>query len=224
MIIRLGAIVSKAAGSLGGITFSNRSGVSMCSLRPRRTNKQTESQLQLQNAQSQAGSAWRALSDAQRLGWNLFAYRNIRVNRVGVARRISGYAFYLQQATIRINAGLAPPTTVPNYGQQGVGTPAGVNFTAGGPYAVYWYSPTTDPHGAFILSGHRPCSTHTSKKPFWHVFPAYAVEHYVEMDLQPAWDAAMGPLAAGERFTMRIRYAGDRSLVSAYTTYTAIAT
>jgi hypothetical protein len=220
MIARMGTMITKASGSLGSLTIANRAGTVVLSNRGRHANQATSAQNLQRCYHTQALAAWRALTSAQRLAWALYAFRRPLSNRVGTSRKLTAPMFFLREAVPRIAAGIAAPTNPPTLGQQGVGTPTGIYWTAGATYTVQWTSPTTDPDGYYLFAVSRPMSETFSRKPYWHVLPGYRIETSETFDLYDAVTARVGIFGIGERYLMRLRYAGDHSLISAYTQFT----
>jgi hypothetical protein len=224
MLITYGAIVSGASGKLAGVTFARMKGAPIIRAAGRYHNQSTPDQIAQRQAHSAAITAWRALPAYTQLAWNVYALKNQRQNRLGVWRRLTGFQFYLQEATPRIRAGLGLTGSPPNRGQQGIGTPTGLVFWQGGPYEISFNAPTADPHGYYLFTGHRPMSTISYKKPYYHVLPAQYIEHTATFDLQSDWADKMGDMQAGELFIVLVRYAGNNSLISAAATYRSTVT
>ena len=224
MLVRYGAIVTQASGSLAGVTAANVKGASQLRARPRLTRQDSPAQLAQRQLYARAVAAWRALASGYKLQWTLYAQRNPRLNRLSVSRRLSPMQFYLKEALPRLAAGLNPPAPTPTKGQQGIGVPWEVSFNAGGPYTLAFQTPTADPHGYYIIGGTRCMSTTSRKKPYWHIFPGHYVEDNDSWDIEPDWTAVMGLMQTGELVTITIRYLGLYSLISAPASYDTVVT
>jgi len=219
MICTFGAVISAASGTVGGVTFARVKGAPVIRTVQTGRNQSTPDQMAQRAAHAAAINAWNGLAAVYKLAWGMYAMRNPRQNRLGVWRRLTGFQFFLKEATIRIRHGIGSPGSPPNLGQQGIGQPTGLVFYAGGPYEISINSPTGDPHGYYLFAGHRPMSAVSYKKTYYHVLPACYIEHAATFDIQADWDAKMGAMEAGELFIVQVRYVGLNSLISAAATY-----
>lgn len=113
MLVKLGAVVAEARGSVGGAVFSrNRSGAYV-----RNRTKPVDPSTARQNAQRTRMSAsvvqWRALDEAERLAFNAKALVSPFVNRLGETINLSGMNLFMRSANLLAQAGIAPITVPP---------------------------------------------------------------------------------------------------------------
>lgn len=135
-LIRPGAMIADARGSVGGTTFSrNRSGMYTRN-RVNPTNPNSTTQQQARNFMTQATQAWGNLTALQRLGWNTYAANVPRTNPLGDSFLWSGQQAFVAANCMRLQVGLAILTTAPviNTAGPALGVTAGV--AAGGTAVV----------------------------------------------------------------------------------------
>jgi len=220
VIVRLGGMITQASGSLGAIQFASGRATPVVKMRRRSSTQQTPDQLEHQAAHAAAAAAWTSLIDAHKFAWKLYAIKQVRNNRLGMSRQLTAFQLFVQQNTLRAQIGATLRTNPPKLGMSGIGVPAYIGFVAGGAYTIYMLSPTTDPHGWYVIYGHRPVSTTHTGRVFKHVVYSAAVEHSMNVDISAEWAAKMGPMDASEKYWIAIRYLGDNSLASAPLTLT----
>lgn len=214
MLIRFGSIVAQATGALGSLQFCAGRSAPCLKLRARRSAQQTPDQLAHQAAHGAAAKNWSTLTPAQKFAWALYTTKQVRLNRLGVPRRLTPFQMYVGQNTLRAQIGAPFRTSPPIYGMSGIGIPAYIGFAAGGPYTLTLYAPTTDTTGYYAIYGHRPTSTKHIGRIFRHLVYSAECDTWISVDLEPNWTDKMGAMEAGELFWVSIRYLGDKSLAS----------
>jgi hypothetical protein len=215
MIVRLGGMISQASGTLGALQFTSGRTAPTVKMRRVSSNQSTPDQLDHQAAHATAAAAWNALTDAHKFAWKLYALKQVRQNRLGVARQLTPFQLFMGQNTLRAQVGAPLRTGPPKYGMTGVGTPAFIGFTSGGSYRVYMIAPSTDTVGYYVIYGHRPVSTTHTGRVFKHVVYSGACTTSIDVDISATWDAKLGPMASTEKYWIAVRYLGDNSLASA---------
>jgi hypothetical protein len=222
MIVKMGAVVSQASGSIGGLTFANRKGSPVCQLKGRQCDKKTDAQITHQAAHAATARAWQNLSGGARFQWHLYALKNTRLNRLGVQRKMTGYQFYMKENCLLRQIGGTPRTTPPLKGQCGAGYPAVTIFYAGGPYTLEMSPPATDTTGWYAIYGARPHKTVNTGRLFPRLVHAEYVSGYTVFDLFTPWTDIFGLMASSELYWLGIRYIGSNSLTSALLSYTQV--
>lgn len=214
MIIRYGAIVSQASGTLAGITFSNRTGNAVAAAKSRPCDRKSEAQVAHQAAMSAAAKAWYALTPGQRFNWKLYAAQHVRQNRLGVSRRLSAFQFWLKENILLAQCGITLRTNPPPKGQSGIGSLDALLFSAGGPFQVALTAPTNDPTGYYILYCARSTRTMSMGKRFPRFISAHYADPSIDVDIHDAFVAALGEPVSTEIYWLQIRYVGSFSLAS----------
>jgi len=95
VVVRPGALISDAAGSVGGVTFQRHGASLVVRSRVVPTRCTSAASEVSKNLHTTAKTAWGALSAADRLAWRNAAERLVRANRVGQARALSGYGVFV---------------------------------------------------------------------------------------------------------------------------------
>jgi hypothetical protein len=199
---------------MGAVTFSNRKGNAVASMKSSPLDRKTESQVEHQAALALAAKAWANLSYGAQFNWKLFAAKNVRQNRLGVTRQLSPYQFYLKENVLRAQIGATLRTNPPTKGQQGVGSFSSLLFSYGGPYALDLYSPLNDPDGWFVIYGSHGGKTNAIGKRYPRLVHAEHVTDSLSVDLYTPWTDILGPMFSGELYWLAWRYLGDSSLAS----------
>ena len=215
MIVRYGAIVGAASGTVGAITFYNRRGNAIVGTKPMPCNRKNGAQLDHQCAMAAAAKGWAAQTPSSMFNWRLFAIRNVRQNRLGVTRQLTAYQFYIKENTLRAQIGATLHTLPPTGGQQGIGSFSSLVFYQGGPYSLELTAPTNDPNGWYAIYGARSSRTSTMGKKYPRLVYAEHVTTTLSVDLYIPWTAIFGTMPTSEIYWLAIRYLGDHSLASA---------
>jgi len=93
--VTYGALVTKLAGSIGGVTFQENTSGSIAKLRSKQTVNPTSLQAQYQNRLSYLVSLWPTLTQIQKDAWNTFAAANDHTTPWGDIKTLSGYQWFL---------------------------------------------------------------------------------------------------------------------------------
>lgn len=102
------ALVSQAAGSIGGLTAQGSRGGMVLKARGLTTNRNSTRQNVSRASFAKINQRWvDTLTASQRDGWDVYAANVPRVNKLGDQTNISGKAHYTRSNVIRMNAGLA---------------------------------------------------------------------------------------------------------------------
>jgi len=116
-IMRPGPLAGQISGRVGGIVFSRNRGGDYVRNGPSPTNPQTAYQVAVRNALALASTAWKDMTDAQRLAWADWARANPVRNRLGESIRLQGNAAYValnsRMAWLGNAVYVAPPITSP---------------------------------------------------------------------------------------------------------------
>lgn len=114
MLIKWGAGIVDARGSMGGMTVSrNRSGA-YARARIAPINPQSPRQSVIRAIIAQLTAAWATvLSDVQRAAWGVFADNVPAKNKLGEVIKLSGANQYVKSNTVLLNAGLAVVADAP---------------------------------------------------------------------------------------------------------------
>jgi len=220
MIIRYGAMIAQASGTLAGVTFSNRRGNAIAAAKSHPCDRKSEAQIAHQAAMAAAAQGWAALSGFQRFNWKLYAAQHVRQNRLGVSRRLSAFQFYLKENILRAQCGIPLRTNPPPSGQSGIGSLDGLIFYAGGPYEIALTAPANDPTGYYAFS----CARSTRTLNMGKIFPRFIASYYaapsIDVDVYTPFVEALGEPPSGEIYWLQIRYLGSFSLASPPATVT----
>jgi tellurite resistance-related uncharacterized protein len=118
--IKFGALAQDARGSLAGSTFTKNRYGAVVRVKVSPVQPQTARQLQQRSAFTANSQAWRALLDADRAQWNVYAANHPIVDVFGDSQVLSGNAAYLKiNATLTtlgetvVDVPPAEPTTPP---------------------------------------------------------------------------------------------------------------
>jgi hypothetical protein len=110
-LIKFGALVAEARGKEGGMVFSRNKGGAYVKVKVTPTNPQTFYQAQQRGAMGSVSQSWRALTQAQRDAWGVFAQGAPVTNIFGDQVFLSGFgAFCKCNRNLRL-LGLATLTT-----------------------------------------------------------------------------------------------------------------
>lgn len=197
-IFRPGPLVGAISGNLAGQNFFQSSYGPAIRRRLARTDKRTQAQLAQRARFQSIASRWHALTDQQRDAWRAYARQLKQPNRLGLPRSLSGFQAYSAHTLFFIQKTPGPPLDIPPLDACPPFTSLTLAFAQGGPYTVDGATaagPVTD---YVAVYGSRPVSS----KPrtafhnwrFLHVFRPATMPH----DVQPEWDAILGPLRTTE--------------------------
>ena len=116
-LVKYGAGIVQMSGSIAGNTFARNRYGNYVRAKTKPINPNTERQGTIRNSVSALVEAWNdILSDAQRVGWNLYASSVAMTNKLGETVHLSGFNHYVRSNSIRLQCGPAsridaPPTT-----------------------------------------------------------------------------------------------------------------
>lgn len=97
--------ITKASGSVGGVTYSHNAGGMYRRARAVPVNPNSGNQLEIRNALTQLVNAWtNDLTPAQRTAWDLYAANVAVTNALGAAVFRSGQNWYIASNTPRLQA------------------------------------------------------------------------------------------------------------------------
>lgn len=118
--IKLGALAQDARGSLAGTTFTKNRFGAVARQKVSPVQPRTARQLEQRSTFSANSRGWRALTDAQRAQWNVYATNHPITDVFGDSQTLGGNAAYLQVNAMLQTLGeavvsvpLADPTTPP---------------------------------------------------------------------------------------------------------------
>lgn len=98
-------VISKASGSLGGITGSrNRFGMYFRA-RSNPVNPNTDRQNVIRALMAQLTAAWGSLTEAQRQGWNAYGSQVPRLNKLGETVYLTGFNHFVRTNVLNLQCG-----------------------------------------------------------------------------------------------------------------------
>jgi hypothetical protein len=103
----LSTLMSTASGSVGGLTASHNKGGAYFRARTIPTNPNTTAQGLVRTQLGSLSSAWNALTEPQRVSWDLYASNVPMINKLGQSIYLSGQQHFIRSNTARIYAGLS---------------------------------------------------------------------------------------------------------------------
>lgn len=113
MLVKLGALVAEARGSIGGIVASrNRYGAYLRN-RTKPVDPGSTAQNDMRTRMASSVTQWRALGESERSAFNAKALTSPFTNRLGESFNPSGMNLFMQSATLLQMAGLSPITVPP---------------------------------------------------------------------------------------------------------------
>ena len=93
-LVTMGALVTDLKGSIGGSTFQHTGAGLIVRNKPIGRKSGTHSQSVIRQFPNTYTQAWRNLTMAQKLAWAAFAAVNLKKNRYGESKTISGFAWF----------------------------------------------------------------------------------------------------------------------------------
>lgn len=112
-LIKLGPMVGQASGSIGATVFSHNAGGSYTRQRSIPTVSTTAPALAAKARLGGQSTAWKALTDAERLTWKQWAAANPSLNRLGDSRILPANAAYIGLASRMDLIGETPAVAPP---------------------------------------------------------------------------------------------------------------
>jgi len=111
----LSQLVTKASGSVGGITYAHNRGGMIQRARRTPVNTNTAQQQAIRNAMAMCVAAWNAtLTEDQRNMWRVYAAGTPVIGKLGTQIQLSGLNMFCRGNVPRIQAGLAMIATGPD--------------------------------------------------------------------------------------------------------------
>jgi len=114
MLIRMG-MGGQLSGSVGGVVASHNKGGAYLRNRSVPTNPRTNLQQSVRAAFASAALGWKALTSAERTGWEGYASATPVTNRLGESITLSGFNMYVRAAAFFIGANNAAVATPPAF-------------------------------------------------------------------------------------------------------------
>jgi len=116
--VKLGTIITGIRGTIGGATFSRNKSGTYVKPWAQGSNPRTERQTLHRSLFATIPSNWRALSDAQRAAWDIFALlpAQQQTDPFGQTYYLSGYQWYMRCNTRLLQAGRSLITAPPSAG------------------------------------------------------------------------------------------------------------
>ncbi len=96
-IFTAGPLVGGISGNVGGVSFANPRGSKVIRKSRRRSPNRTQAQAEKQTTLMNMIHFWQSMATEDRAAWNSAASQLTFPNRLGLARQITGYNYYLQQ-------------------------------------------------------------------------------------------------------------------------------
>lgn len=125
------ALITQASGSIGGLTASRNKGGMYFRSRSIPTNPSSERQQIVRGLMTTLSSAWNALTEAQRDGWNLYGSETPVIDRLGDAIQLSGQQHFIRSNVPRLQNDLDLAEDAPTTWNLGTFTPPNDRSIAG---------------------------------------------------------------------------------------------
>jgi len=140
-LVKYGAVVTEASGSLDGVTYSRNAFGAYARQRSVPVNPNTPAQTAARTLLTSLSQSWRGLSSAQRNGWNVLATSVVRTNALGESYSPTGQQLYVGTNVNRQNVGLAIVDSAPTLDSapELVGVSLNAEFS-GGLLEIAWTS------------------------------------------------------------------------------------
>lgn len=210
-VVHYGGLVSAVSGAVGGVLFRRSAGCNVAGLKRCWLNQKTERELGARATFSRVRQAWRDLTAAERLEWNVAAENSPLVGRLGETRRGSGFTLFVHVAVWWLEVLGATPEH-PSQMVPALTNPDPTLWVwPGGPVQLYYATPEVNGPQNMILYGQRLIRS-------WDTFPGRCLQvmgrcyrSQVLQNVIGAGASAMANWAAGDRFRYEITAAaGDR--------------
>lgn len=130
-LVKYGAVVTEASGSLDGVTYSRNTFGAYVRARAVPVNPNTPAQTAARTLLTSLSQQWRTLTGAERNGWNTVAQSIVRQNSLGESYNPTGQQLYVGVNANRTNVGLATVASAPTQdaAPELVGASLSANFT-----------------------------------------------------------------------------------------------
>lgn len=106
-----GSVIGSVSGDLGGVSFVNPSGSGVVRKKRRPSNVASAGAILQQTRIAAVAHAWAELAPDDQQSWRTLANSNPSRNRLGIARKLSGYQTYQYRSLNLLAIGEAIPTT-----------------------------------------------------------------------------------------------------------------
>ena len=140
--IKLGALAGEVSGSIGCYTFSHNRGGPYVRLRNVPDKYTTPDAMAAKSRLAASSSAWKTLSDADRLAWTSFSSANPVVDTLGEKRVLTGAQTYVMHANRTLYASSTLPAVLPSSGPPASLTSLSITAVAATPACVLTFTPT----------------------------------------------------------------------------------
>ncbi len=208
-IIRTSSIVAAISGSVGGVTFANAKRGLVARHRPNHTRSQSESTLNARAKFARITQTWTTLTTEQRTAWNAIASSLPTTNRLGVSSTPTGFAYFtrfnLPLLQFQDDLRLDPPEAIAGY--QDVDFE--LLFFDSPFYIVNWFLSGTTAGQFYIMYGTRHFSPTIPAFPKnWRIISTGVTGNGPTegANVTTSWQAALGTLALGEAFSVRMQF------------------
>lgn len=113
-LVKYGAVVTEASGSIDGITYSRNTFGAYARTRAVPVNPNTPAQTAARTLLTALSQQWRGLSQVNRNGWNTVAQSVVRTNSLGEPYNPTGQQLYVGTNANRQNVGLSVAAAAPS--------------------------------------------------------------------------------------------------------------
>jgi len=156
-LVRFGTLTQAVSGRVGSLCFARQGGSPIVRTQPLYRSRDSQQALQNRAYFSASISAWRALTDSQRLTWTQAARQFPTPNRLGLSRQLSGFALFVaaRMRAYTANIGFFPfPSTGAGYT---LGLPCTILIWPGGPAEAYLDAPVSGSYPFVSVQAQRLC-------------------------------------------------------------------
>lgn len=131
-LVKYGAVVVEASGSIDGVTYSRNTFGAYARARAVPVNPNTPAQTAARTLLTSLSQQWRTLTSTQRNGWNTVAQSVVRTNSLGESYNPTGQQLFVGTNINRQNVGLAISNSAPTLdaAPELVGASLAANFTS----------------------------------------------------------------------------------------------
>lgn len=151
MLIKFGAIVTEARGSIGGHTASRNTYGAYFRTKVTPINPATNSQQIVRSSLTAIAQRWRTLTDAQRAGWSSLASEVSRTNVFGDESKLTAFNMFLRLNRELNNIGHPALTEAPNIPSVASFTSLTLVATVTGGVVSLAFTPTPVPAGHSLV-------------------------------------------------------------------------
>jgi hypothetical protein len=156
-LVKYGAVVVEASGSIDGVTYSRNTFGAYARARAVPVNPNTPDQTAARTRLTSFSQQWRTLTAAERNGWNTVAASVVKQNALGEAYNPTGQQLYVGLNVNRELVGLAATSSAPTPDAAPEILGIGVTSSISGPQLDLTFSSITG-SGSFLLYATPPVS------------------------------------------------------------------